>query len=191
MIVNTKRHRALFIGAVADRLIAPFLGLERVEQPVIAARLPTEGRKPHGPFVHPDPDGVAIDLGQFQEIPPRLRLDFGDLHGCNPYFIRTRLTSGKIRVFVETQQENIPMTTLKQVKALAATLGASVEDERCGNFHECRVEAPHRKRWKCDGIHELVDSTNRPWKPDYADMLDRMNFGVEDCTDPECEWCES
>jgi hypothetical protein len=79
--------------------------------------------------------------------------------------------------------------TLKDVRAMAKVLGAKVEDDKCGNTHECRVEAPHRKRWMCRGVHELVDSTNRPWKPDYADLIDCMEYGLEDCEDPDCEWC--
>lgn len=81
------------------------------------------------------------------------------------------------------------MSTLAKVKALAAALGATVEDDKIGNTHECRVEAPRGKRWKCSEIHELIDSSYRPWKPDYADVLDRMNYGIEDCPDADCEWC--
>jgi len=80
--------------------------------------------------------------------------------------------------------------TLKDVKALAKKLGAKVEDDKCGNYHTCRVEAPHGKVWACDDIHELVDETNRPWKPDYADMLSRMEHGLNDCPQrDDCEWC--
>lgn len=81
------------------------------------------------------------------------------------------------------------MTTLREVKRVAAKLGAKVEDDKSGNTHECRVEAPHRKRWACDDIHELVDAANRPWKPDYADVVSRMNCGLTDCVG-ECEWCD-
>jgi hypothetical protein len=81
------------------------------------------------------------------------------------------------------------MMTLKRVRTRARELGARVEDEKCGYTHECRVEAPHRKVWACDSIHELIDATNRPWKPDYADVLSRMNYGLVDCTDADCEWC--
>jgi hypothetical protein len=81
------------------------------------------------------------------------------------------------------------MSTLRQVKQHAKLIGAKVEDNRIGDTHECRVEAPYRKRWRCDDIHELVDSAYRPWKPDYKDMLDRMNYGLEDCVG-NCEWCD-
>ena len=81
------------------------------------------------------------------------------------------------------------MTTLAAVKKLAAKLGAKVEDDKIGNSHECRVEAPHRKKWACRGVHEMVNCVYLPWKPDYTDMLDSMNFGLEDCEDVDCEWC--
>lgn len=81
--------------------------------------------------------------------------------------------------------------TLRDVKKLAAKLGVKVEDDKCCCTHECRVEAPRRKVWKCGGIHELIDYTNQPWKPDYDDILNRMNYGLEDCTDPDCEWCNN
>jgi len=81
------------------------------------------------------------------------------------------------------------MATLRQVKALAKRLGAKVEDGKIGYSHECRVESPHRKHWREGGVHELVDSTNVPWKPDYADLLSRMDYGLDDCIG-ECEWCD-
>jgi hypothetical protein len=86
------------------------------------------------------------------------------------------------------------MTTLAKLKKVAATFGATVVDEKSGNCHCCRVEAPAGHIWACDFIHELVDETNKPWKPDYADMIDRMTFGagVLLCpARPDCEWCDS
>ena len=82
------------------------------------------------------------------------------------------------------------MAGLKEIMAAAKKFGAKVEDDKCGYSHDCRIEAPHRKVWACDGIHELVDSAYIPWKPDYDSLLSRMNHGLEDCTDPDCEWCE-
>lgn len=81
--------------------------------------------------------------------------------------------------------------TLKDVRRLASKIGARVEDEKLGNSHECRVEAPKGYIWKCADIHELVADAFIPWKPDYDDMIARMNYGVEKCNDPECDWCNS
>lgn len=82
------------------------------------------------------------------------------------------------------------MTTLAKVRAAAAKLGATVEDEKVGHSHSCRVEAPHGKIWAEGDVHELVDDANRPWKPDYADLLSRMAYGLEDCpAGADCEWC--
>lgn len=78
--------------------------------------------------------------------------------------------------------------TLSTVRALATSLGATVDDNKDAQCHECRVTAPRGKVW-ADGVHEFVDCANRPWKPDYRDLIDRMNFGLEVCTDSECEWC--
>jgi len=83
------------------------------------------------------------------------------------------------------------MIELKNVKARAKQLGAKVEDDKCGNTHECRVEAPHRKVWRAFGCHEIIDCTNRPWKPDYADILNSMDYGLDDCIDNECDWCNN
>lgn len=79
--------------------------------------------------------------------------------------------------------------TLRNVRQRAKELGATVEDDKIGHTHECRVEAPHRKVWAEGHVHEMVDGAFIPWKPDYADLLSRMAYGLEDCDDPECEWC--
>jgi hypothetical protein len=81
------------------------------------------------------------------------------------------------------------MTTLKRVKYFAKKLGAKVEDQRDGYAHRCGIEAPHRFIWCEGGVHELVDETNQPWKPDYAHLIKRMSYGIEPCTDPDCDWC--
>jgi hypothetical protein len=81
------------------------------------------------------------------------------------------------------------MATLRQVKTLAARLGATVEDEKIGHHHECRVQSPHRKHWKALGVHEMIADCYQPWKPDYADLIDSMNYGLDDCVG-ECEWCD-
>jgi hypothetical protein len=81
------------------------------------------------------------------------------------------------------------VTTLRTVKQIAKSLGAAVEDGKDGHVHECRVEAPHRKRWAEGSVHEMVDGAYIPWKPDYADLISRMQHGLEDCIGP-CEWCD-
>jgi hypothetical protein len=78
---------------------------------------------------------------------------------------------------------------LRKIKQLAEKLGATVENTKCGATHECRVEAPKGKLWAEGNVHELVDAAYLPWKPDYIDLLSRMNYGLEDCNNPECEWC--
>jgi hypothetical protein len=80
------------------------------------------------------------------------------------------------------------MMTLKDVKRRAVELGALVLDDKIGDTHECTVEAPPGFCWE-EGLHMFVDCANRPWKPDYDDLLNRMKDGVQPCVDAECEWC--
>lgn len=82
------------------------------------------------------------------------------------------------------------MATLAKLKARVAVLGGSLEDSKIGESHECRIEAPSGHVWKGTDLHELVDTAYRPWKPDYADLLDRIKYGVESCPfGATCEWC--
>lgn len=80
------------------------------------------------------------------------------------------------------------MSTLKALRKAASAIGATVEDTRIWDTHECRVEAPKGMVWN-EGVHEFVDCAYLPWKPDYDDLLARMSYGFEKCSDPECEWC--
>ena len=79
--------------------------------------------------------------------------------------------------------------TLADVKKAAAKMGGvTVEQAREGDSLTLYVDAPKGHRWEQE-LHEFVDSSNLPWKPDYDDMLSRMSYGYEVCADAECEWC--
>ena len=82
------------------------------------------------------------------------------------------------------------MDNLKAVRCAADKLGATIEDQKIGGHHTCEVFAPHGYLWKATGNHCLTDSCFRPWKPDYADLLARMSYGIEPCTDTQCDWCD-
>lgn len=81
--------------------------------------------------------------------------------------------------------------TLSKLKKYADTMGATVEDQRIGMSHMCKVIAPKGKKFYCDSIHILVEDVYIPWKPDYEELYRRMSLGLEDCDDPICEWCHS
>lgn len=82
------------------------------------------------------------------------------------------------------------MSTLRKLKIKCAEIGASVEDEKIGNSHTCEVFSPRGKRFACGSLHILVEAAYRPWKPDYADLIDRVGYGLEDCDEgDDCEWC--
>jgi len=81
------------------------------------------------------------------------------------------------------------MATMKDAKKVAKTLGANFAKEKMGMTITCRCTAPYRKMWISGGVHELVDDVYVGYENDYQDMIDRMNIGLEDCTDPQCDWC--
>jgi hypothetical protein len=80
--------------------------------------------------------------------------------------------------------------SLRKLKILCDEIGATVEDQKIGMSHMCEVFSPKGKKFSCDGIHILCSDSYIPWKPDYKDLIKRINFGLEDCDDgPDCEWC--
>lgn len=66
----------------------------------------------------------------------------------------------------------------KTVPQLARSLGAKLEDDGCN----IRIEAPAFHVWAIDQVHELVCH-------DAFDARERMEQGLERCTDPDCDWC--
>ena len=81
------------------------------------------------------------------------------------------------------------MAELRQVRELARELSATFTKERYGNEIRCGVEAPAGHIWNCGDLHELVDWTAVGWKPDYADLIARMSYGVAPCPFEDCDWC--
>jgi hypothetical protein len=85
------------------------------------------------------------------------------------------------------------MKILDKLKAEAAKVGATVDhDPETGAIY---VDAPARKLWKCDFVHALCgQACNRGGQTWYADevreLLRRMSYGLDDCTEPDCDICE-
>jgi hypothetical protein len=94
--------------------------------------------------------------------------------------------------------------TLRTLRIEAKKIGATVDDStlRSGFIN---VDAPIGKVWACDGsIHALCVWVNIPDhstllgdRPDtkyrqesIQDALERMAYGLEDCTEPNCDVCE-
>jgi hypothetical protein len=81
--------------------------------------------------------------------------------------------------------------TRKQFLAVVEKHGASVDENDPCTFY---VDAPAGKRWACDGVHALAhqhdNGHGHRWKPEaYGDAIQRMNCGLEDCDDPDCDIC--
>lgn len=90
---------------------------------------------------------------------------------------------------------------------LAKKLGVEIVFSGQTPYYEITVIAPKGKTWSCCDIHELTstqwtleepkigerpDFENSPVTPVsecWHDIYDRMEYGVEDCDNPECDWC--
>jgi hypothetical protein len=88
-----------------------------------------------------------------------------------------------------TSQGDTAMTTLSKLKKEAAKIGATVEQDRIGDTLNTEVFSPSGFRFASDSTHIFVDCVYVPWKPDYADLLNRISYGLEPCEDAQCEWC--
>ncbi len=82
------------------------------------------------------------------------------------------------------------VVTLARVRAEAAKFGVKVDDWKIGHGHGCDCYAPKGKVFASSHTHVLCEEVNRPWKPDYADILVRLSDGLEDCPDgADCDIC--
>lgn len=81
------------------------------------------------------------------------------------------------------------MSAKSKLQERVRELGATMTEEVHGDSVRLGVEAPKGSRFATEELHELVDWTYRPWKPDYADVLSRMSHGIEKCPHEDCEWC--
>lgn len=85
------------------------------------------------------------------------------------------------------------MVTRTQVTACAKRFQAVPEYRRDRDRleHEIVIAAPHGYVWRASAVHELVmcgaDGTS--WVDLYADAIERMEHGIEKCTEAECDIC--
>ena len=80
----------------------------------------------------------------------------------------------------------------KQQFERALPAGATVTTDDCAIM----VDAPSGKVWACDiSLHCIVAQAAAPWSRAsdksgaYADLIERMRYGVVDCDDPDCDVC--
>ena len=85
--------------------------------------------------------------------------------------------------------------TLRTVQTLAKKYNATVERFAQG----FNIDAPHGKLWRANGAHHLCcpstcvgtwEDSPKSWRDDtIADAIERMNCGLYDCDNVDCEWC--
>lgn len=80
---------------------------------------------------------------------------------------------------------------MSDLRKAATKLGATVEVSD-GYMLSVNVDAPERMIWRADGGHCLTSTCYRgkgATAEVVADLLDRMAYGIEACTEPDCEYC--
>lgn len=76
------------------------------------------------------------------------------------------------------------------LKYVCKTYGCKLEIDTTGETARLTVTAPQGHWFANEQLHEFVDSTNLPWRNDFADVLARLRASPpEPHNDPECEWC--
>ena len=61
------------------------------------------------------------------------------------------------------------------------------------------IDAPDKHIFSNNGCHFFASYTamvESIWDDDvkadlWVDILDRLSYGIEDCNDPDCEWCNN
>lgn len=78
------------------------------------------------------------------------------------------------------------MKPYAQVTKAVNALGATI-DRRSLASGRLVIDAPQGQVWSANGSHALVAECN---DAGYADVLERMAYGLDVCTDLNCEMCE-
>ncbi len=76
-----------------------------------------------------------------------------------------------------------------QFKQLADKLGATIDDEKSGDGHYVRFDAPAGHRLAGYDLHGSGFETYYPDKQCYNSYVNEMAQGFEPCEDPDCEVC--
>lgn len=85
------------------------------------------------------------------------------------------------------------MVTRKQVPTQIKKMGCTVDEENQDD-DVLVIDAPKGKVFACMNSHcllqPLVDEFNpKPRSEAYAAIIEDLNYGLEDCDDPECDIC--
>ena len=80
---------------------------------------------------------------------------------------------------------------VRQLQREAARHGARIENDSAGDEHVHQCCAPRGKVWAAAFLHTMVVRWASRDEKDAAlqDGIERMQFGLTDCTEPACEEC--
>lgn len=86
----------------------------------------------------------------------------------------------------------IKTATKAQFDACLETMGATLDQDML-KADVLQVDAPAGKKFKANGLHTTVEqyrNSSQSWKGEaYAEVIARLAYGLEDCTDSECDTC--
>jgi hypothetical protein len=81
---------------------------------------------------------------------------------------------------------------MRELKATMAKVGGKIK-LAYRNRRLCRylLDSPAGKVWASDNLHCLVLQWELDWSglEEIADALQRVEHGLDDCDDPECDYC--
>ena len=80
--------------------------------------------------------------------------------------------------------------TIANVRKVAASYGAEVVADTLGRC--INVDLPAGRVWAANDSHSVVGGVcpGEPMSEAYADLLEQMSYGVQECSDAQCEYCE-
>ena len=86
------------------------------------------------------------------------------------------------------------MSSRKQVIEMCRDLGIELDDDSDSREFNIRLYAPHTKRFGCTQTHSLAAHQYKGFGPAavrefWQAVAKDINYGLEDCTDPDCDVC--
>ncbi len=86
------------------------------------------------------------------------------------------------------------MTYQSKARAFAKKHGVILHNECDANNYEYRAETPPGYIWN-EGVHEFVGHCFKGdpewYEGVWKDLYERMEGGMDLCTDKDCEWCNN
>ena len=86
------------------------------------------------------------------------------------------------------------MATRQKAQRAARDYGAQFLDKSTAQYFDIEIIAPRGKLFSANGCHCLVHHENKGFGPAavrefWSDVVSRIRYGIEACTQPGCDVC--